>query len=375
MAPSRQTLDASQRPRVIGLTGGIGAGKSAVLADLVSLGAEGIDADQVARQATAPGGPAYEAVAAAFGPEVLAADGQIDRGRLAQRVFADAAALARLEAIVHPAVAGLIAARVAASRAPVVVIEAIKLLEAGLSRTLCDEVWVTRCTPRQQIARLRADRGMPEDEARRRMAAQMPTRQMIAQADQVIDTGGTRGETAAQVVAAWAGRGLPLPPPTIRPGTLADADGIATVLNAVVREGGRTITGRTFTIPQERAFLRAMPKRSVLHVALLGQVVVGFQEVMPYATYTHTMDHVGSAGTFIQAAVRGRGLGRALSAATWAAARALGYNKLVITVRADNAEAQAFYVRLGFQYCGRLSRQAFVDGRYVDELLYELFLS
>lgn len=360
---------------MIGLTGGIGTGKSAVLADLVALGAEGIDADQVTRQATSPGAAAYAGIVAAFGSEILAADGQIDRGRLAQRVFADAAALARLEAIVHPAVAEMIAARVAASRAPVVVIEAIKLLEAGLSRTLCDEIWVTRCTRRQQLARLRAGRSMEEEEARRRMAAQMPIRQMVAQADRVIDTGGTRGETGAQVVAAWAALGQPFPPPTIRPGTLADADGIRTVLNAVVREGGRTITGRTFTIGQERAFLRAMPKRSVLNVALLGQVVVGFQEVMPYATYTHTMDHVGSAGTFIQAAVRGRGLGRTLSAATWADARALGYTKLVITVRADNAEAQEFYTRLGFQFCGRLSRQAFVDGRYVDELLYELFLA
>lgn len=364
-----------QAPFVIGLTGGIGTGKSAVFADLVSLGAEGIDADQVARQVTAPGAPAYAGVVAEFSPEILAADGQIDRGRLAQRVFTDGAALARLEAIVHPAVAAAIAGRVAASRAPAVVIEAIKLLEAGLSRTLCDEIWVTRCTLRQQIARLRANRGIAEDEVRRRLASQMPARRMIAQADRVIDTAGTRAETGAQVVAAWAAHGLPFPPPVIRPGTLADADGIRTVLNAVVREGGRTIAGRTYTVAQERAFLRAMPKRSVLNVALLGQVVVGFQEVMPYATYTHTMDHVGSAGTFILAAVRGRGLGRALSAATWAAARATGYHKLVITVRADNAEAQAFYIRLGFQYCGRLSKQAFVDGQYVDELLYELFLS
>ncbi|MDQ1301076.1 MAG: Dephospho-CoA kinase, partial [Chloroflexota bacterium] len=71
----------------------------------------------------------------------------------------------------------------------------------------------------------------------------------------------------------------------------------------------------------------------------------------------------------------GRGVGQAMSQATFAAARALGFSKLVISVRADNAAGQAFYARLGFQPCGRLSKQAFVDGRYVDELMYELFLT
>jgi ribosomal protein S18 acetylase RimI-like enzyme len=86
------------------------------------------------------------------------------------------------------------------------------------------------------------------------------------------------------------------------------------------------------------------------------------------------MDHVASLGTHILAAVRGRGLGHALCAVTWNEARAAGFGKLVIAVRDDNPQAQAFYTGLGFQSCGRLARQAFVDGRCVDELLFELFL-
>jgi len=363
-----------RKPFVIGLTGGIGSGKSALLADLVSLGAEGIDADQVARAVTALDGPAYASIVAEFGSAVLAADGAIDRKRLGEKVFADPTALAKLEGIIHPAVYGVIAARVAASQAPVVVIEAIKLLEAGLSRRLCDEVWVTRCTPRQQIARLRVSRGMSLAEARRRMAAQMPTQQMISQAHRVIDTSGSRAAAGIQALAAWIALELPLPRPIIRPGSLDDAEAMATVLNSVVREGGWTILDRTLTAAQQRAFLRQLPARARQTLAQIGKVVVGFQFVEPYAQYTGAMDHVATVGSYVIAPLRGRGLGAAMSRATFAAARELGFSKLVITVRADNPGAQAFYGSLGFRPCGRLARQAFVDGRYVDELMYELFL-
>lgn len=362
------------KPLVIGLTGGIGAGKSHIRSVLISLGAEGIDADQVARKVMAPGCPAFDSVLAAFGSELLGPDGAIDRARLGQRVFADPDALARLEAIVHPIVGDVIAQQVAMTQAPVVVIEAIKLLESGISRQQCDQVWVAQCNPRLQLARLKKSRGMNAVEVRRRMANQMPPAQMMAQAQRVIRTDGTLAETAQTVLAAWVELGLPLPTPVIRFAVLADAEGTAAVLNSVVREGGRTITGRTFTPAQERAYLRAMPRRSFLNIVLFGRVVAGFQVVEPYANFTSTMDHVATLGTYIVAAVRGRGMGRALSAATWDAARARGFSKLVITVREDNPDAQAFYDALGFQQCGRLARQAFVDGRYVDELLYELFL-
>ena len=198
------------KPLVIGLTGPIGSGKSHVLGTLVALGAEGIDADRVAHEVTvAPGdpafagGPAYAGIVAEFGASILGPNDAIDRGKLSARVFGDADALARLEAIVHPAVADIIAARVAASVAPVVVIEAIKLIESGLSRRLCDLVWVTVCPEEEQIARLAAGRGMSEAETRRRLANQMPVAQMISHADCVIDTGGSLIETEDKVRRAW----------------------------------------------------------------------------------------------------------------------------------------------------------------------------
>jgi dephospho-CoA kinase len=325
-----------RKPFVIGLTGGIGTGKSAVLADLVSLGAEGIDADRVAHAVAAPDGPAYALIVAEFGRDILASDGRIDRGRLGQRVFADAAQLARLEAIVHPVVGEAVTARIAASRAHAVVIEAIKLMEAGLNRRLCDEVWVTRCSLQQQFARLRASRGMSEAEVRLRLALQMPTKQMIAQAHRVMDTGGSRAETGVQALAAWAALGLPMPPAQIRPGELDDADGIRTVLNSVVREGGLTVLDRTLTVAQERAFLRRLPARTRLTLAQIGNVVAGFQIIEPYVEYTSGMDHVATLGSYVLAPLRGRGLGAAMSRVTFAAARELGFSKLVITVRAEN---------------------------------------
>ena len=108
------------RPIVVGLTGSIGTGKSTVLQHLIALGAQGVDADQVARAVVAPDGPAYADVVAAFGPQIVAGDGQIDRERLGQVVFADGDALVQLEGIVHPAVSRLIAAQVQASTAPMV---------------------------------------------------------------------------------------------------------------------------------------------------------------------------------------------------------------------------------------------------------------
>jgi RimJ/RimL family protein N-acetyltransferase len=304
----------------------------------------------------------------------VAPDETIDRAALGRQVFSDPAALARLEAIVHPAVGQVIAARVAASTAPAVVIEAIKLLESGLSRQLCDQVWVTICSPEAQMARLVAGRGMTEAEARRRIANQMPAKQMVAQADRVIETSGTLGETEIKVLAAWHDLGLPVPQPRIRPATADDAEKTAAVINSVVCEGGLTVVDRPFTIAEERAYLRSLPPRARLFVAEVAGIVVGFQSLDLYATYTGAMDHVGVLGTFVLAPLRGQGIGRAMGQATLDYARRAGFTKLVINVRADNPGAQAFYTGLGFQPCGRLVRQAFIDGRYVDELLYELFL-
>ena len=361
---------------MIGLTGAIGTGKSNVLQTLVSLGAHGIDADRVAHQVMETGGPAYEPVVAAFGPDILGPDGQIDRQRLGARVFGEEGALRRLEGIIHPAVAEVLRVQAAASTAPMVVIEAIKLLEAGLGRTLCDPVWVTTCSRRQQFARLAASRGMLPEQVRRRLAAQMPAREMAAQADRVIDTGGTIAATRLVVLRAWVELGLPLPEPRIRPAVLDDAGGMAAVLNAVVREGGLSVIDRTFTPAQERAFLRGLPERARLTVAEVGKVLAGFQIIEPYAkrAYTAAMDHVATLGTYVAASVRGTGLGRRLSEETFKQARAAGYVKLVAQVRADNPAANGFCIRLGFLPCGRLARQVRVADRYVDVLLFEMFL-
>ena len=157
----------------IGLTGPIGCGKTTVAGWLWQHGAAVIDADEIARAVTAPGEPAHDEVLAHFGDAIRAPDGTLDRAALARLVFADAAALADLEAIVHPAVRPRILAAIAAADAKgarAVVVEAIKLVESGLA-AVCDEVWLVECGPAAQRRRL-AGRGMDPAEARRRIAAQ-----------------------------------------------------------------------------------------------------------------------------------------------------------------------------------------------------------
>jgi dephospho-CoA kinase len=189
-------------PKLIGLTGNIGTGKSTVAQMLADLGAEAIDADQVTRQVMRAGTPVHAAIVAAFGSGVLAADGEVDRQRLGEIVFADPAALARLEAIVHPATIEAVGRRVAASAARVVVIEAIKLIEAGMADG-CDSVWVTTCRPEQQVERVMAARGLTRAEVEQRVQAQPPQEEKIARADVVIDTSGTLARTREQVREAW----------------------------------------------------------------------------------------------------------------------------------------------------------------------------
>jgi dephospho-CoA kinase len=362
------------KPIVIGLTGAIGTGKSSVLQTLVSLGAEGIDSDHVVHQLMEPGQPVHARVTAAFGQDIMGSDGRIDRKRLGRRVSSEEGALRSLEGIVHPAVVEVLRARVSTSQAPLVVVEAIKLLEAGLSRSLCDRIWVTVCSRRQQFARLASGRGMPADQVRRWLAVQMPQRAMVRQADRVIDTSGTIASTRLIVLGAWRELGLSAPEPRMRPASLDDAEGIAAVLNAVVREGGLTVIDRTFSPAQERTYLRELPKRARLVVAEVGSVIAGFQIVEPYAGYTAAMDHVATLGTYVAAPARGLGLGRRLSEETFKDARAVGYDKFIVQIRADNPGAYDFYVSLGFRECGRLARQARIADRWVDAILLEKFL-
>jgi dephospho-CoA kinase len=193
----------SGRSLLIGLTGRIATGKSTVARMLSALGAVTIDADRVAHRVMRPDTPVHAEVVEAFGPQILTPDGDIDRRRLGRLVFADQEALARLEAVVHPATLEAVDRRIAATSADVVVIEAIKLIESGLADR-CDSVWVTTCRPEQQMARILEERDLSRDEARQRVDAQrLQGISGQAQADVVIDNGGSRAATWRQVVAAW----------------------------------------------------------------------------------------------------------------------------------------------------------------------------
>ena len=163
----------SRGPLRIGLTGPIGCGKSTVAPHLASRGAIVIDADRLAREVTEPGEPALTAIADRFGSEVIGADGRLDRPALGRIVFGDAAALADLEAIVHPAVRPRILAALEAaaeSDAVAVVLEAIRLVDGGYLDVV-DEVWVVECSAATQRERL-AGRGVAADDAERRIEAQ-----------------------------------------------------------------------------------------------------------------------------------------------------------------------------------------------------------
>jgi dephospho-CoA kinase len=188
----------------IGLTGGIGSGKSEVARRLAAHGAVVVDSDRLARQAVEPGTPGLAEVAAAFGPGVLAADGSLDRPALAALVFADPAARARLEAIVHPRVRALAAEAFAAAPPDAIVVNDVPLLvEAGLAGAY-DVVVVVAVDPAVQLRRLVEQRGMSEADARARIATQATPEQRLAVADIVIDNDGTLEALAERVAAAWA---------------------------------------------------------------------------------------------------------------------------------------------------------------------------
>jgi dephospho-CoA kinase len=190
------------RPFIIGLTGNIGTGKSTVAAMLADLGAEVIDADRVAHAVMRRGSRVHRDIVEVFGPGILRPDGQIARHRLGSIVFGNPAALAKLEAIVHPAVIDVIDRRIARTSANVLVIEAIKLLESSLVDR-CDSIWVTTCRPDQQIERIVGSRDLSPDAAKQRVEAQPPQAEKVARADVVIDNDGSLSATRERVRSAW----------------------------------------------------------------------------------------------------------------------------------------------------------------------------
>jgi dephospho-CoA kinase len=187
---------------VIGLTGNIGTGKSVVRKMLEHLGAYGIDADALANRAIAKGSPAYLPVVDLFGKWILDSNDQIDRVKLGRLVFSDPDALESLEKVVHPLVGQAVDILIRRSRQEVVVVEAIKLIEAGLAKK-CDSLWVTYAPQEQQIARLVQKRGMPEASAIQRIQAQPPQEDKVIVADVVIRNDHDFENTWMQVVMAW----------------------------------------------------------------------------------------------------------------------------------------------------------------------------
>jgi dephospho-CoA kinase len=181
----------------VALTGGIATGKSYVLARLRERGIPVIDADRIVHEALGPSTATTEHILREFGTAMLNTDGSVDRARLGEKVFADAEARLRLEAIVHPLVYETILNWFEADRAPIGV-ASIPLLYETHREGDFDAVVVTVCKADQQVQRM-IGRGMSEVEARRRMAAQMPAAEKAARADYVIWTGGTTDETDVQV--------------------------------------------------------------------------------------------------------------------------------------------------------------------------------
>lgn len=192
---------------VLGLTGGIGCGKSAAAQYLASLGAAHIDADAISRALTAPGGAALPEIRKAFGDGVFMPDGTLNRAALAQIVFADGAQRAVLEGVVHPRVRAEVLAEIAASRAPVTVLDAPLLFEAGLD-ALCDTVWSMSLGAREQLERVCVRDGLTRAQAQARIDSQLSMAARNARAARVIDSGRPIEETRAELARLY--RALPV---------------------------------------------------------------------------------------------------------------------------------------------------------------------
>ena len=184
---------------VVGLTGGIGSGKSTVADLFVARGAALVDTDALAHALTAPGGAAMPALEARFGPEIVRADGGLDRTAMRHRVFADPAEKQVLEAILHPLIRAESDRRCAAATTPYVILAVPLLVESGSYRARCDRILVVDCEPAVQVARVMARSGLPEAEVRAIIAAQAGRAQRLAAADDVIDNGGSPQALSARV--------------------------------------------------------------------------------------------------------------------------------------------------------------------------------
>ena len=196
------------RPYLIGVTGNIACGKTAVMNALQALGATVIDGDLVYRDLTGPGSELVQELAAVFGNQIVDPDGSLNRPELGKIVFPDPTALAALDHLTHPAILDEVFRRIDDATTPVVATDGIKLIESGLGDR-CDEIWVVTCTPERQRARLMARNGLTLEEADRRIAAQSPASEKVARADAVIANDGTLEDLRDRVRAAWMRSGAP----------------------------------------------------------------------------------------------------------------------------------------------------------------------
>jgi dephospho-CoA kinase len=176
---------------VVGLTGGVGSGKSTATDMFAELGAGIVDTDRISHELTGPGGAAIAALRDAFGADYIAANGALDRAKMRSLVFADPAARKKLEAILHPTIRAEARARIAASGRPYVIVVVPLLLETGAYRDLTDRVLVVDCAEDEQLRRTAQRSGVGEDAARAIMAAQLPRAERIARADDVLSNTGT----------------------------------------------------------------------------------------------------------------------------------------------------------------------------------------
>jgi len=177
---------------IVGLTGGIGSGKSTVADAFVALGAGLVDTDVIARELTLADGKAMPALIAEFGPDIVAKDGAMDRSAVRQRVFADPSARERLEGILHPLIRQISAERCVAATAPYVILAVPLLVESGDYHQRCDRIVVVDCPETIQIERVMARNGLSIDEVRAIMAAQATRQQRLAAANDIVVNDGAR---------------------------------------------------------------------------------------------------------------------------------------------------------------------------------------
>jgi L-amino acid N-acyltransferase YncA len=161
----------------------------------------------------------------------------------------------------------------------------------------------------------------------------------------------------------------------IRRATADDSEGIVDIWRSIAAERIYSAIDQPWTVEQQRAYLNSLSPREVIHVAISEpEYIVGFQSLALWASTINSMRHVAELGTFLLPEWRGRGIGKALFEATRTFARDSAYSKIVIQVRASNKPGRAFYQRLGFCECGRLTRQVRIDGQEDDEIIMEVFL-